>query len=205
MIKKTSAIIITISLFILIANNAFAGLLEQKMKILIKKRFMKISKVVTYIILLVGLVIVGCTEKNCVSVPENYNDQGKELIYAPERVEGDDCCGSFLEFGSGPDFQCAIDDAIEKGQEKFGEEYVALADIIAWYEITNYVVYSTHCAKVTGWPARFATDRFDLSNFTGENIPMIFDGKPIYYHSSTGIKNNFDNFEYTIKTIKKEM
>ena len=31
MIKKTSAIILTVSLFMLIANNAFAGLLEQKL------------------------------------------------------------------------------------------------------------------------------------------------------------------------------
>ena len=166
---------------------------------------MKTYKVFTYIILLAGFFLVGCTEKNFVSVPDSYNDQGKELIYAPERVEGENCCGSFLKFTPNLDFQAAIDNAIEKGQEKFGEEYVALADIIAWYEVTNYVVYSTYCAKVTGWPARFATDRFDSSNFTGEEFPMIFNGKPVYYHSSTGIKNNFDNFEYTIKNIKKDI
>ena len=166
---------------------------------------MKAYRIIAIVILLEVLLFVGCTEKNCVSVPENYNDQGKELIYAPERVEGEDCCGSFLEFGSGPDFQCAIDDAIEKGQEKFGDEYIALADIIAWCEITDYVVYSTHCAKVTGWPARFVSDKSDSFTFKAENLPKIFDGKPVYYHSATGKKNNFDHFEYSIKTIKKDI
>ena len=166
---------------------------------------MKGCSITVFVALLIAFIIAGCTEKNCVSVPDSYNDQGRELIYAPERVEGEDCCGSFLEFGSGPDFQDAIDDAIEKGQKKFGEEYVALADIIAWYEITDYVVYSTHCAKVTGWPARFSSDKSDSFTFTTEDLPKIYDGKPVYYHSSTGIKNNFDNFEYTINKIKKDM
>jgi hypothetical protein len=175
------------------------------MKILIKRGFMKTYKVVTYIMLLAGLFLVGCTEKNFVSVPDSYNDQGNELIYAEERVEGEHSCGSFLKFTPNLDFQAAIDNAIEKGQEKFGEEYIALADIIAWYEVTNYVVYSTYCAKVTGWPARFATERFDSLNFTGENFPMIFNDKTVYYHSSTGIENNFDSFEYTIKNIEKNI
>ena len=166
---------------------------------------MKTYKVVTYIILLTVFFLVCCTEKNFVSVPDSYNDQGRELIYASERVEGEDYCGSFLKFTPNLDFQAAIDNAIEKGQEKFGEEYVALADIIAWYEMTNYVVYSTYCAKVTGWPARFAIERLDSSNFTGEIFPMKFKGKPVYYHSSTGIKSNFDNFEYTVKNIEKNI
>ena len=92
---------------------------------------MKVCSIITTITFLWLFLFSGCTEKNCVSVPDSYNDQGRELIYAPERVEGENCCGSFLKFGSGPDFQHAIDDAIEKGQKKFGEEYVALADIIA--------------------------------------------------------------------------
>ncbi len=163
---------------------------------------MKTYKVVTYIILGAVLFLVGCTEKNFVSVPDSYNDQGRELIYAEERVEGEHSCGSFLKFTPSVDFQVAIDNAIEKGQEKFGDEYVAFADIIAWYEVTNYVLYKTYSAKVTGWPARFATDRFDSSNFTGEEFPMIFNGKPVYYHISTGIKNNFDNFEYSVKNIE---
>ena len=166
---------------------------------------MKTYKVITYVIILVGFFLVGCTEKNFVSVPDSYNDQGRELIYAEERVEGEDYCGSFLKFTPNLDFQAAIDNAIEKGQEKFGEEYVALADIIAWYEVTNYVLYKTYSAKVTGWPARFATDRLDSSYFTGENFPMIFNGKPVYYHSSTGIKSNFDSFEYTVKNIEKNI
>ncbi len=166
---------------------------------------MKGCSITVFVALLIAFIIAGCTEKNFVSVPDSYNDQGKELIYAPERVEGENFCGSFLKFTPNLDFQAAIDDAIEKGQEKYGEEYVVLADIIAWYEVTNYVVYSTYCAKVTGWPARFAYDRFDLSNFTGENFPIIFNGKPVYYHSSTGIRNDFDNFEYTIKNIKKDI
>jgi len=166
---------------------------------------MKGCSITVLVALLIAFIIAGCTEKNFVSVPDSYNDQGKELIYAPERVEGEHSCGSFLKFTTNVDFQVAIDNAIEKGQKRFGEEYVALADIIAWYEITDYLVYSTHCAKVTGWPARFASDRGDSFTFTTENLPKIFDGKPVYYHSSTGIKNNFDNFEYTIKTIKKDM
>ena len=166
---------------------------------------MKGFPITVFVSLLIVFIIAGCTEKNFVSVPDSYNDQGNELIYAEERVEGEHSCGSFLKFTPNLDFQAAIDNAIEKGQEKFGEEYVALADIIAWYEVTNYIVYKTYCAKVTGWPARFATDRFDSLNFTGENFPMIFNGKPVYYHSSTGIKNNFDSFEYTVKNIKKDM
>ena len=166
---------------------------------------MKIYKVVTYIILFAGLFLAGCTEKNFVSVPDSYNDQGNELIYAEERVEGEHSCGSFLKFTPNIDFQATIDNAIEKGQEKFGEEYVALADIIAWYEVTNYVLYKTYSAKVTGWPARFAADRLESSYFTGEKFPMIFNGKPVYYHSSTGIKNNFDNFEYTVKKYIKNI
>ena len=162
---------------------------------------MKVYSIITTITLLWLFLFSGCTEKNCVSVPDSYNDQGRELVYAPERVEGEDCCGSFLKFGSGPDFQHAIDDAIEKGQKKFGEEYVALADIIAWYEITNYVVYSTHCAKISGWPARFASDKGDSFTFTMENLPKIFDGKPVYYHSSTGIENDLTALEYTAKVI----
>jgi len=163
---------------------------------------MKIYSIIT-ITLLWLFLLSGCTEKNCVSVPDSYNDQGMELVYASERVEGEDCCGSFLEFGSGPDFQDAIDDAIEKGQERFGEEYIALADIIARYEITNYVVYSTHCARVTGWPARFASDKSNSFIFKTEDLPKIYDDKPVYYHSFTGIKNNFDNFEYTVKNIEE--
>ena len=166
---------------------------------------MKIYKVVTYIILFAGLFLVGCTEKIFVSVPDSYNDQGNELIYAEERVEGEHSSGSFLKFTPNIDFQAAIDNAIEKGQEKFGEEYIALADIIAWYEITNYVVYSTHCAKVTGWPARFASDKSNSFIFKTEDLPKIYDDRPVYYHSSTGIKNNFDNFEYTVKNIEENI
>jgi hypothetical protein len=162
---------------------------------------MKTYKIVTYIMLLAGIFLVGCTEKNFVSIPDSYNDQGKELIYAEERVQGEHSCGSFLNFAPNLDFQAAIDNAIEKGQEKFGEEYVALADIIAWYEVTNYVVYSTYCEKVTGWPARFATDKGDSFTFTTENLPKIFDGKPVYYHSSMGIENDLNALIYTVKVI----
>ena len=166
---------------------------------------MKGCPITVFVSLLIVFIIAGCTEKNFVSVPDSYNDQGNELIYAEERVEGEHSCGSFLKFTPNLDFQAAIDNAIEKGQEKFGEEYVAFADIIAWYEVTNYVLYKTYSAKVTGWPARFATDRLDSSNFTGEIFPMIFNDKPVYYHSSTGIKSNFDNFEYTVKNIEKNI
>ncbi len=166
---------------------------------------MKGCSITVFVALLIAFIIAGCTEKNFVSLPDSYNDQGNELIYAEERVEGEHSCGSFLKFTPNIDFQVAIDNAIEKGQEKFGEEYIALADIIAWYEVTNYVVYSTYCAKVTGWPARFATDRLDSSNFTGENFPMIFNNKLVYYKSSTGIINDFDNFEYTIKNIEESI
>lgn len=132
------------------------------------------------------------------------NDQGKELIYAEERVEGEHYCGSFLKFSPDIDFQAAIDDAIEKGQEKFGDEYIALADIIAWYEVTNYLLYKTYSAKVTGWSARFANDKFYSSDFSRGNYPTIFNDKPVYYQSSTGIKNNFNNFKYTIKNNKRQ-
>ena len=166
---------------------------------------MKTYKVVTYIILLAGLFLVGCTEKNFVSVPDSYNDQGRELIYAEERVEGEHFCGSILKFTPNLDFQATIDNAIEKGQEKFGEEYVAFADIIAWYEVTNYVLYKTYSAKVTGWPARFASDKSNSFIFKTEDLPKIYDDKPVYYHSFTGIKNNFDNFEYTVKKIERNI
>ena len=162
---------------------------------------MKASSIIASTIFLWLFLFSGCTEKNCVSVPDSYNGEGRELIYAPERVEGENCSSSFLKFGSEADFQKAIDDAIEKGQKKFGEEYIALADIIAWYEITNYVVYSTHCAKVTGWPARFASDKGDSFTFTIENLPKIFDGKPVYYHSSMGIENDLTVLIYTVKVI----
>ena len=167
--------------------------------------FMKKYKVNIYIILLVGLFLIGCTEKNFVSVPDSYNDQGKELFYAEERVEGEHSCGSFLKFAPNLDFQAEIDNAIEQGQKKLGEEYIVLADIIAWYETTSYVVYTTYCAKVTGFPARFDSDRGDFAVSTIENLPKTFDGKPIYYHSSTGIESNFNNFKYTIKNMKKDM
>ncbi|RKZ25107.1 hypothetical protein DRQ29_06860, partial [bacterium] len=63
--------------------------------------------------LLIALIFAGCTNKDGVSVPDSYNDQGRELIYAPERVEGEDCSGSLAGLYSTPDFQNAIDDAIE--------------------------------------------------------------------------------------------
>lgn len=163
---------------------------------------MKIYKVIIYAMILAFLFLVGCTEKNFVSVPDSYNDQGKELIYAEERVEGEHSCGSFLKFNPNIDFQAAIDNAIEKGQRKFGEEYVVFADIIAWYEVTNYVVYKTYSAKVIGWPARFASDKSNRSIFKTGDLPNIYDERPVYYHSFTGIKNNFDNFEYTVKNIE---
>jgi hypothetical protein len=166
---------------------------------------MKGCPITVFVSLLIVFIIAGCTEKNFVSVPDSYNDQGRELIYASERVEGEDYCGSFLKFTPNLDFQAAIDNAIEKGQEKFGEEYVALADIIAWYEVTNYIVYSTYCAKVTGWPARFASDMSNSFTFKTEDLPKIYDGKPVYYHSSTGIKNNLDNFEYTVENIEENI
>ena len=166
---------------------------------------MKGCSITVFVALLIAFIITGCTEKNFVSVPDSYNDQGNELIYAEERVEGEHSCGSFLKFTPNIDFQATIDNAIEKGQEKFGEEYIALADIIAWYEITNYVVYFTHCAKVTGWPARFASDKSNSFIFKTEDLPKIYDDKPVYYHSFTGIKINFDNFEYTIKNIEENI
>lgn len=148
------------------------------------------------------LLFSGCTDNDGVSVPDDYNDQGRELIYAPERVEGEDCSGLYVGFGSNPDFQNAIDDAIEKGQEKFGEEYVVLADIIAWYETTDYLVYSSYCAKVSGWPARFAEDSSRTLVFTIENAPAIFDDRPVYYHSSAGMNNDFSIIEWTVKIIE---
>ena len=160
-------------------------------------------KIIIYIIFLMGICLVGCTKKNFVSVPDSYNDQGRELIYASERVKGKHYCGTFLKFSPDIDFQAAIDNAIEKGQNQFGEEYVALADIIAWYEKTNYIVYSTYSAKVTGFPARFANDNFYSTDFSQGNYPMIFNDKPVYYQSSTGKKNNFNDFKYTIKNINK--
>ncbi|MCK5834078.1 hypothetical protein KAH81_10475, partial [bacterium] len=74
--------------------------------------------------ILIAHIFSGCTNNDGVSVPDSYNDQGRELIYAAERIEGEDCSGSFAGLGSTPDFQDAIDDAIENGQEKYGEEYV---------------------------------------------------------------------------------
>jgi len=147
------------------------------------------------------LIFSGCTNKDGVSVPDSYNDQGRELIYAPERVEGEDCSGSFAGFGSSPDFQKAIDDAIEKGQEKFGEDYVVLADIIAWYETTDYLVYSSYCAKVSGYPARFDDETLYT---TQDEAPTMFDGHPVYYHSSTGIENDFSKLKYIIKIIPED-
>ena len=41
MIKKTSLIILTVSLVILVANNAFAGLLEQKLDELTLKELLQ--------------------------------------------------------------------------------------------------------------------------------------------------------------------
>ena len=48
---------------------------------------MRTYKVFTYTILLVGLFLVGCTEKVFVSVPDSYNDQGKELIYVKSIIK----------------------------------------------------------------------------------------------------------------------
>ena len=147
--------------------------------------------------ILIAHIFSGCTNNDGVSVPDSYNDQGRELIYAAERIEGEDCSGSFAGLGSTPDFQDAIDDAIENGQEKYGEEYVVLADIIAWFETADYMVYSSYCAKVTGWPARFDDD--DSLGYVMDDAPIkIFDGHSVYYHSSTGIENDFGTMKYEI-------
>ena len=163
---------------------------------------MRKNKFVVCSVIFALFFIFGCTKKNFVSLPDSYNDQGRELIYAEDRIEGKHCCGSFFKFNPNIDFQAAIDNAIEKGQKKFGEEYIAFADIIAWYEVTNYGVYSAYCAKVSGWPARFSSDMINTSISKMKNLPTIYKGKHVYYHSVSGTKNNFDNFKYNIKNTE---
>jgi len=150
---------------------------------------------------IVFIIFIGCVDIEEIVVPDSYNDQGKVLVYAPERVEGEDCSGQFLGMGSCPDFQNAIDDAIEKGQATYGEEYVALADIIAWYEVGNYIIYSSTSAKVSGWPARFAVSTATTRVKSVSHIMQAPVGQSVYYHSSTGIKNDFSALEYTVRVI----
>ena len=161
---------------------------------------MKWIPVFAFTVSMALFLVIGCTKiDNGLSVPDDYNDQGRELIYAPERVEGENCCGWYLGFGSIPDFQKAIDDAIENGQEKYGVEYVVLADIIAWFETSDYGVYSSYCAKVTGWPACFVPDDDSLGYVMNDAPIKMFDGHSVYYHSSTGIENDFSTIEWTVK------
>ncbi|MCK5833588.1 hypothetical protein KAH81_07955, partial [bacterium] len=51
--------------------------------------------------------------------------------------------------------------------------------------------------KVTGWPARFDDD--DSLGYVMDDAPIkIFDGHSVYYHSSTGIENDFGTMKYEI-------